>query len=90
MGKNSILLSAAVAGLMMASSQSFASGDTSGKAQAAVGECHGINSCKGKSACKGESNACKGQNSCKGKGWVKLSKKACEKKGGTYKESAEM
>jgi hypothetical protein len=83
MGKSSILLSAAVAGLLMVSIQSFASGETSGKAQAA-------SSCKDKSACKGESNACKGQNSCKEKEWVKLSKKACEQKGGTYKESAEM
>lgn len=46
-------------------------------------DCYGVNSCKGKSKCKTPDNQCKGMNSCKGKGVVKMSKKMCEKKGGT-------
>lgn len=52
-------------------------------------DCYGVNSCKGKSKCKTPenkckgTNSCKGMNSCKGKGVIPMSKKMCEKKGGT-------
>lgn len=46
-------------------------------------DCYGVNSCKGKGKCKTPDNACKGKNSCKGKGIIPMSKKMCEKKGGT-------
>jgi hypothetical protein len=51
---------------------------------AAVGECHGINSCKGKGDCGGKGYSCAGKNACKGKGWIKMNKADCEKKGGTF------
>jgi hypothetical protein len=82
--QKSVLLTAALAGLLISGSHALAEDNSS----AAVGECHGINSCKGKGACAGEGNSCKGQNSCKGKGWTKLTKTKCEKKKGTFKEMA--
>ena len=45
--------------------------------------CYGVNGCKGKGTCKTPDNSCKGQNSCKGKGVKHMSKKMCDKKGGT-------
>lgn len=45
--------------------------------------CYGVNSCKGKSSCNTPTTSCNGQNSCKGKGVLLMSKKACEKAGGT-------
>lgn len=83
--KQSLLFTAAIAGLIMGAQTATASGS-----EKVVGECHGVNSCKGKSACAGESNSCKGQNSCKGKGWVKMDKEKCDKKKGTFKEMAKM
>jgi uncharacterized membrane protein len=49
--------------------------------------CYGVNKCKGHNDCKSANNACKGKNSCKGQGFVKMSKEACEKVGGTAKKS---
>ncbi|OUR96676.1 hypothetical protein A9Q84_10055 [Halobacteriovorax marinus] len=49
-----------------------------------TGKCQGINSCKGTGACSGKTNSCAGHNSCKGKGWVKVTKKQCMDKGGTF------
>lgn len=48
--------------------------------------CYGVNGCKGKSKCKTPDNACKGRNACKGKGVMPMSKKMCDKKGGTVQE----
>lgn len=84
-----IFLGAAMAGLLLGSTQGHAA-DKAASSKAAVGECHGVNSCKGKGECAGQSNSCKGQNACKGQGWTKLSKKACDKKKGTFKEMAKM
>ena len=91
--KKSLLMGAAVAGLMIS-----CTGTTTEKNMAEVkqGEvmCYGVNSCKGKGACHGKVDACSGkngcqaetkcggQNSCKGKGLVKLSKADCKAKGG--------
>ncbi len=81
-----LILSAAIAGLIAASTAHTADAKTT----AAKGECHGVNACKGKGECGGEGHECAGKNSCKGKGWVKLTEKACKKKGGKFVASKEM
>ncbi|MGE4131436.1 MAG: hypothetical protein AB7F86_07340 [Bdellovibrionales bacterium] len=78
----SLLISAALAGLMLsgcASSQKASTGEV------AAGECHGVNSCKGTGECGGAGHSCAGKNSCKGQGWVKVSKAECAEKGGKFK-----
>ena len=79
----SLVLSAAVTGLMTAAAPAFASSTNSNSspslstnsvhmmAGAFQGEkhaCKGQNSCKGQGGCKSGDNGCKGKNSCKGKG----------------------
>lgn len=81
---NSLLVSAALTGLLVA-------GGTSANAHEKMdkeikGECHGINSCKGKGDCGGKGYSCAGKNSCKGKGWLNMSQEDCDKKGGQYKK----
>ncbi len=49
-----------------------------------AGKCHGGNSCKGTSACATATTSCAGANSCKGQGWVKMTKAACDEKGGKF------
>lgn len=80
---NSLLLTAAVAGLIFGASQVHAS---SSEATKAVGECHGVNACKGHGECAGNTNSCTGKNSCKGMGWIKASKTHCTKQGGKFKK----
>lgn len=91
--RKQLLLTAAVAGLTLAS---CAGGDMKGK-DAKGSEtvmCHGVNSCKGHGDCAGKVDACSGKNgcqaelkcaghnSCKGKGLKKMSRKECmDKKG---------
>lgn len=81
MVKKSYLIAAAVSGLVMAS------GCTSSQpsADAAQGQCHGVNACKGTGDCGGKTHACHGKNACKGKGWKKMSQADCEAEGGTFK-----
>ncbi len=82
-----ILVTAALTGLMLtacASNPTSSNSDSS----AAAGECHGVNACKGQGECGGPGHACAGKNSCKGQGWVKLSKADCDQKSGTFKPSA--
>lgn len=50
-------------------------------------KCFGVNKCKGHSDCKSANNSCKSKNSCKGQGFVKMSKDACDKVGGSVKSS---
>jgi uncharacterized membrane protein len=89
MNKRMMILGAAVAGIVAASTAN-AAGDAAKKAapagdKVALGECHGINSCKGKSECGGGTgHECGGQNTCKGQGWVKMSKKDCDAKKGKW------
>jgi len=80
----SLVLSAAVTGLLTAAAPAFASSTNSSStnptmssnsvrmmAGAFQGEkhaCKGQNSCKGQGGCKAGDNGCKGKNSCKGKG----------------------
>jgi len=71
---SSLLLSAAIAGIVGASAVSTPA-LAKGK-NAEMGLCKGANSCSGKSAC-GEA---KGTNSCKGHGSAMMSKAQCEKK----------
>lgn len=51
-----------------------------------AGKCFGANSCKGSSACATATTSCAGQNSCKGQGWIKLTKAACDEKGGKFEK----
>jgi hypothetical protein len=84
--KKQTIVGAAVLGLL-----SFgigANADAGGSppaAEPAKGECHGMNSCKGTGACGGKGHSCAGLNECKGQGWLKMTKKACEEKKGTFK-----
>ncbi len=89
--KKSLLMGAAVAGLMIS-----CTGTEKQMPEVKTGEvmCYGVNSCKGHGSCHGKVDSCSGQNgcqaelkcagqnSCKGKGLVKLSKSDCEAKGG--------
>jgi hypothetical protein len=79
-GKKSLLIGAALAGIIA----SGCANQSSTSSSSAKGECHKVNSCKGTGACGGKGHGCAGQNSCKGKGWVKLSKSACNAKGGAF------
>ncbi len=81
--KHRILAAAAVAGLALGSVSAHEGEDHSKD----KGKCFGINSCKGRGQCATKEHTCAGQNSCKGKGWIKLTKEACEKKGGTFDSS---
>ena len=78
------IVTAALAGLMMAGCASGAK--TTDSSSVAQGECHGVNSCKGQGECGGAGHSCAGKNSCKGQGWLKLSKAACDAKGGQFKD----
>ena len=90
--KKSILMGAALAGLMASCNSSSTQVETNVKASEVM--CYGVNSCKGKGACHGKVDACSGkngceasatcagQNSCKGKGFIKLTEADCKSKGG--------
>ncbi len=88
--KKSILVSAAIGGLIFAAActnnKSASKSMQEGDAQAMKGECHGINECKGTGACGGADTSCAGTNTCKGKGWVAMTESECKEKGGTFKE----
>ena len=82
--KNSLVLAAAVTGLLGGTINRLNAAPTSdhslkisaaGAFAGAVANdkkekhaCKGQNSCKGKGGCKSSDNGCKGKNSCKGKG----------------------
>jgi hypothetical protein len=84
MESKSLLLSAAVAGLVMGGS-ALASDDY--KATKDSVHCQGVNSCKGTGDCGGKTHGCGGQNTCKGKGWKKMSQKECDTATEALKES---
>ena len=91
MDKN-LVLTAAMAGLFMASTNTASAADK--KVEDTV-MCYGVNECGGKGSCHGKVDSCGGKNSCstevkcaghnscKGKGLVKLTKKECLDKKGT-------
>lgn len=93
--KKSILLTAAMTGLLTVSS--CASGTQQTSQGEAVGKCYGVNACKGHGDCAGKvdgcdgadgcssKSSCAGKNSCKGKGFKKLTKKQCDEKNGKFK-----
>lgn len=83
MSHQSMLLGAALTGLLLASGCAHSHDSMSG-AEMAKGQCHGVNECKGKGECKTATSSCEGKNNCKGKGWVSLSKADCDTKGGQY------
>jgi len=85
MDKKSVLLNAAMAGLLAAS----AGIALTQNAVAADVKCHGANTCKGTGACGGAGHDCAGKNTCKGQGWIKVAdEKECTAKGGSTKEPA--
>jgi hypothetical protein len=81
--KNTLVLSAALAGLLGGTTARLnaASSSSNGSTITSAGQlattmdakdkkhdCAGKNSCKGKGGCKASDGGCKGKNSCKGKG----------------------
>ena len=77
MSQKSILLGAALSGLLIASGCAHSMDSMSG-GEMAKGQCHGVNACKGKGDCSSATHDCAGENSCEGKGWLKMSKADCE------------
>jgi hypothetical protein len=73
-----LVLSAAMAGLVAGTfAITGCSSDSSGTAASsdaamAKHDCKGMNSCKGQGGCKTGDMGCKGKNSCKGKGGCKV------------------
>lgn len=85
MKKSSILLSAALAGVTLAcsdSDQKIAEKNN----EPVYGECHGINECKGQGECGTKTHTCAGLNECKGQGWIRMEKDPCEKEGGRWQD----
>jgi len=77
--ENHLLIKAALAGIIAASSLGMTSVALAGS-PTDKGHCVGANACKGKAGCAQEGmNACKGQNGCKGKGFVEKTRAECEK-----------
>ena len=73
----SLIISAAMAGLVAGTITTGCSSDSSAGAKAsdtAVSkhDCKGLNSCKGQGGCNAGDMGCKGKNSCKGKGGCKV------------------
>lgn len=92
MKKQSLLLGAALSGLIMASGCSTDTRANAAKTTEVM--CHGVNACKGHGQCAGKVDSCSGsngcdskiscsgKNSCKGKGLIKMKEKECLEKGG--------
>jgi uncharacterized membrane protein len=74
MQKKTILLNAAISGLLAAS----AFGSPS-YGHAADDRCYGINACKGTGDCGGKGYSCAGNNECKGKGWLTIPADTCKR-----------
>ncbi len=83
MSTKTLLMGAALSGLLVASGCAHSHDSMSG-AQVAKGQCHGVNDCKGKGECKTAKSSCEGKNDCKGHGWNSMSKADCDAKGGDY------
>lgn len=91
--KKSVLLTAAMTGLLAVSACSSTSKTVSPDT---VGMCSGVNACKGQGDCAGKvdgcdssdgcssKSSCAGKNSCKGKGFKKITKKECDAKNGKF------
>ncbi|HMY46189.1 MAG TPA: hypothetical protein PKX74_11990 [Leptospiraceae bacterium] len=78
--KNSILISAALAGILAGGACKEAP-----KAQVSdEGKCYGVNSCKGTGSCASKEHGCAGLNTCKGKAWLKMKSKECADKSGKF------
>jgi uncharacterized membrane protein len=71
--------------LAIVAAAAFATIPVVASADSAKVQCFGVNKCKGHGACKGADNSCKGKNTCKGQGVKMMSKKKCDKLGGTTK-----
>jgi len=79
-----LLLSAAVAGLLSAAATARADPIPKEKLKKmAVVPCYGVNTCKAAGQCAAENHACAGQNACKGQGWLPIPKESCLAIGGS-------
>ena len=77
MDKRSILVKAAIAGLMGAAVIA-APGIAGAKTKASKDvKCYGVNKCKGFGKCASKAGGCAGTNSCKGQGWLPMPKDSC-------------
>lgn len=81
--KNKKVISAAILGLLSVGVVPLAHA-----ADAAKGECHGVNACKGKGECGGKGNSCAGKNACKGQGWVTKTEAECKELKGEFHASS--
>ncbi len=78
MNKNTLLMKAAIVGLMGAAALAVVPAHAADAGD--KGHCIGANACKGKGGCKQVSqNECAGQNACKGKGFLEKTKAQCDK-----------
>lgn len=79
MDKRSVLVKAAVAGLMGAAivAAPAVAGDKAKAAKNKDVKCYGVNKCSGHGKCGGPGHECAGKNSCKGQGWLPMPKDSC-------------
>lgn len=82
--KKTVLLGAALSGMLAATAQAADPKDDAMKPKGGNVECYGVNACKGQGECGTKTHGCAGMNECKGKGWISLSADQCQAKGGTY------
>ena len=77
--KSQVLIRAAVAGIIGASTMGLSSAALAADDATAKGHCVGANSCKGMGGCsqKGK-NDCAGKNGCGGKGFLETTKAECD------------
>jgi len=85
MNKNSLLIGAALMGILSATAcKKESSQMTPTPGVAGNGKCFGVNSCKGKGECSAQGHDCAGLNSCKGQGWMEMSPADCTAKNGKF------
>jgi hypothetical protein len=76
--KKSLLLGAAVAGMMGAGTLMTASSAVAADKAVTTGHCMGANACAGKGACaQAPQHDCATKNGCKGKGYTETTKADC-------------
>lgn len=73
MNTKTIIMGAALAGLVVGAA------GLASPAKADPVKCYGVNKCKGVGECQGKGHECAGHNACKGQGFLKLDKDTCLK-----------
>ena len=77
MNKSTLLLGAAVAGILTASAKAYDIPKEKLQCKEDLVPCYGVNACQGKGQCSSATHECGGQNSCKGTGWLAVPEKTC-------------